>query len=475
MFLTDDLLLNYQRCTRRAFLNVYGNRLLQDPERDFLLKLRQESMRYSIDTISTLTKNYHQLQAPQNDLVQRAKETKILMAQGVDYIYDGVLLVTNSQFSFVANPTLLVKQLGFSRFGSWAYYPLNINFGRRPKKEYKIISTFHSYVLALFQGVLPSTATIILRPYNSYSLDLEYWLPQLQQILQELREILSQEKAPEVFISRQKCSLCRWYSHCYATAKSENHLSLIPGVTPNRYQYLKSLDIKTVESLASNKVSQLEELIGDDITAQLQLQAQSVVNKVALRKSLDVVEYIPNSPVNLYFDIEAEPELNLDYLLGVLVIDSRNRTEKFYSFLAEKPEDEPLIWSQFLDLVNNYPKAPIFHYSNYEQQAIKRLAKLYKTPTIEIKNILYRCIDLHQQTVDSVVLPIENYSLKSVANWLGFTWKIPEARGDQSVCWYDQWLKTGDYTLLENILSYNQDDCWATYYLKEWLAKFLLA
>ena len=72
-------------------------------------------------------------------------------------------------------------------------------------------------------------------------------------------------------------------------------------------------------------------------------------------------------------------------------------------------------------------------------------------------------------------MPIESYSLKSVANWLGFIWKIPQASGDQSVCWYDQWLKTGDYTCLENILIYNQDDCRATYYLKEWLIKFLLA
>ncbi|MDJ0565175.1 MAG: recombinase B, partial [Microcystis sp. M49629_WE12] len=31
MLLTDDLLLDYQRCQRRAFLNLYGNSQEKDP------------------------------------------------------------------------------------------------------------------------------------------------------------------------------------------------------------------------------------------------------------------------------------------------------------------------------------------------------------------------------------------------------------------------------------------------------------
>jgi predicted RecB family nuclease len=472
MLLTDNLLLNYLRCARRAFLNVYGNNSLQDPEADFVLKLRQENLKYGLDVIANLTSVYHEPDLSEPDLLARAKETNLLMSKGVNYIYNGVLLFNNNETTFIGQPTLLIKQIGNSKFGPWNYSPLNIYLGRRPKYEYKILTTFHSYLLTFTQEILPPKSQFILRPYSLYSLNLRDFFPQLQTVLRELITMLKTENEPEVFISRQKCHLCRWYSHCKAIAKSQNHLSLIPGVTPNRYQHLQFLSINTVEALAIDTSPELGELVGNDIANQLRLQARSIVDKTPLRKTNNFEPKIPEAPVNLYFDIEAEPDRNLDYLLGVLVIDNQKKTEEFYPFLAKKPAEEAEIWREFLQLVNKYPEAPIFHYSNYEKETIKRLGQLYQTPIEEREKVLSRCIDLHHQVVNSVILPLENYSLKAISNWLGFTWKIPEARGDQSVYWYDQWLKTGNYVLLEQILSYNQDDCFATYYLKEWLVKF---
>jgi uncharacterized protein len=70
-------------------------------------------------------------------------------------------------------------------------------------------------------------------------------------------------------------------------------------------------------------------------------------------------------------------------------------------------------------------------------------------------------------------LPVESYSLKHLARWLGFEWRDPGITGSQCVCLYDQWLKTGDRSLLDVILRYNEDDCYATYRLKSWLVDFL--
>jgi uncharacterized protein len=473
MILNDSLIFNYIRCSRRGFLSFYGDTSLQEPEHDFLIKLRQENIKYSFDILQTFTSNYYQPQATGNDLVTRAKETESLMSQGVDYIYHGVLLHEHDEITFIGQPTILVKDTGFSQFGAWNYYPINVNLGRRPKSEYKLITAFHAYLLTFIQGILPSKGEIILRPFASYSLNLSLLIPQLNNILGEFNEILRNKIEPEVFISRQKCSLCSWYRHCKAIARSQNHLSLIPGVTPYRYQILQSLNINTLESLALTTSLELQELLGQDITTQLKLQAQSILEQKPIIKSTNFHSKIRDSPIDLYFDIEAEPERNLDYLLGVLIIDHRHNSQTIYSFLAKKINEEKLIWQQFLDLVNRYPEAPIFHYSNYEKETIKRLGNLYQTPFEEIKKVLLRCIDLHEQVVKSVILPVENYSLKTIANWLGFTWKIPEARGDQSVCWYDEWLKTGNNQLLEKIISYNQDDCFATYHLKEWLTQFL--
>ncbi len=497
MLLSENLLLDYKRCQRRAFLNVYGDPRERDPERDFLLKLRQESKNHLQNVLAQFYSVYRQPQAPHQDWEARAKETEALMQQGVECIDQGVLLQSDFQdwglphrdsaladpainferVILLGTPSLLVKIPGRSDFGDWKYLPISVQLGRRPKPEYKIIAAFHAQLLAAIQGVLPETSVIVLRRQNRYPVDLENWLPRMRDVLSECLQTLLVPQEPEVFISRQRCSLCHWYSHCYAIAQSQKHLSLVPGVTPNRYEHLQLLGVETVESLAAACPINMGEAIGVAVASQLKQQAQSLVQNRAILKSNRASGHhqpIPTASVELYFDIEAEPERNLDYLLGVLLVDRQAKTEKFYSFLAEKPEDEGVIWEEFLALISLYADAPIFHFSEYEVETIKRLGKLYKTPRKQIEPLLSRFVDLHQQVILSVTLPVENYSLKSLANWLGFQWRDLGASGEQSVCWYDQWLKTGDRSLLEAILRYNEDDCRATRHLKDWLVEFFL-
>ncbi len=492
MLLTDSLLLDYKRCQRRAFLNLYGDADERTPQRDFLLKLRQESQNHVAAVLTQFYPDYQQPRGREVDFATRAKETEALMQQGVSCIYGGVLLQSQfddwqlnlSQESFkgvaavtlLGTPHLLVKQPGKSRFGDWLYKPVSIQLGRRPKPEYKIVATFHAQLLASIQGVFPPHAEIILRRQNSYEVDLREWLPRLQATLSECVQMVCLQQEPEVFISRQRCSLCHWHNHCYGIAQSQQHLSLVPGVTPSRYQSLQAMGVSTVASLAAASPLNMGEVMGREVALQLQQQAQAIVENRAMRKSqllIDLLREIPTTSVELYFDIEAEPERDLDYLLGILVLDRQTNTEKFYPFLAENPQEEGAIWEQFLSLVTYYETAPIFHFSEYEVETIKRLAKLYNTPRQQINLLLSRFVDLHHYVTHSVTLPVESYSLKSLANWIGFQWREQGSSGDQSVCWYDQWLKTGDRHFLTAILRYNEDDCRATLHLKNWLVEFL--
>jgi uncharacterized protein len=232
-----------------------------------------------------------------------------------------------------------------------------------------------------------------------------------------------------------------------------------------------------MESLALTCPTRTREGMGLEVANQLQLQAQAIIENRAFRKSNGKTAYLsplPRAEIEFYFDIEAEPEQNLDYLLGVLRVDYRVNTQQFYPFLAEKPEDEGRIWQEFLTLVMQDYQAPIFHFSEYEVETIKRLGYLYKTPSSLINQLVSRCFDLHYHVVNSVTFPVESYSLKSLANWIGFQWRDRGVSGDQCVWWYDQWLKTGDRTLLAAILRYNEDDCRATFILKDWLVNFLI-
>ncbi len=507
MLINDHLLLNYKRCHRRTFLEIYGNRQQKDPEKDFLLKLKRENKTHIADVIQKRwlkswehnSFSHQKPQASRRDWQLNTAQTIALMEQGAEYILQGSLSVTFAQWQtgsqgnifldqmqldrdflteiiFTAAPTLLIKQPGKSRFGDWEYIPVNIKLGRRAKPEYKLISAFHAQLLGIIQEKTPARSQLILKEHNDYWVNLDHWLIKMQHAVAECIAMLAQRREPEVFISRQRCSLCSWYSYCYQIAKSENHLSLVPGVTPKRYEYLQDLEVNSLKSLLNVSETHLGEMLGDDVARQLKQQAMAIKSDRALvRSSFDLIntQPIPSGAIEIYFDIEAEPERQIDYLLGVLLVDRATNTEQFYSFLAENPEDEGIIWQQFLDFLALYPDAPIFHYSEYEADTIKRLGRLYNTPKAVTKDLLSRLVDLHEWVMRSAILPVESYSLKALANWIGFYWRENSGSGDQSVCWYDRWLITQDRVLLDLILSYNEDDCRATRYLKDWLLDFL--
>jgi predicted RecB family nuclease len=489
MLLTDELLLNYKRCQRRTFLDIYGSVSDRQVEKEFLAKLRRENRTHVQKILNELDLDYQRVRSEERNWEARVEETETLMQQGVECIYEGVLTANLFDRQFldersifldrvtpIGNPHLLIKQPGKSKFGDWFYFPVSIRLGRRPKTEYKLIAAFHAYLLSYIQQTIPATAGIILRDSQQYRVNLEQWLPKTRQAIADCLKSLTQTKAPEVFISRQRCNLCHWYTYCYEDAKSQQHLSLVPGITPNRYEYLQAKGIVDLNSLATASALDLGEAIGFDIASGITQQAQSLLQDRALLKwnYNATIESIPNnSTFELYFDIEAEPERNLDYLFGVLLVDRQNQTEKFYHFMAEKPEDEEKSWNDFLEFVSLYDRAPIFHFSEYEVDTIQRLANLYGTSWTLTSSILSRCIDLHYLVTNSVALPVESYSLKSLANWLGFQWRDRMASGEQSVCWYDFWLQTGDRAWLYSILRYNEDDCRATFHLKKWLIQFL--
>ncbi len=488
MLLTAELLLQYQRCKRRAFLDTHGDLSQRDSPSDLLLKLQQDKFTHRETVLAEHT--YQQPDYPKGNWDAGAKATLELMQQGAECIHKGVLLATYSEeLTLLSRPDLLIKQPGQSRFGDWVYVTAQIELGKRPKLEYQIVATFHAQALATVQEAQPETAWLLLRRKEAYAVHLAKWMPQMQRTVKDWIQTLESPQAPEVFISRQRCSLCRWFTQCYAIAKSEQHLSLLPGVTPSRYIQLQALNFVSVESLAKASPSELEILEGFDSKSaqQLVLQAQSLVENRPIflpfeedkgtrrqkDKGKDLFLSSSTVGVELYFDIEAEPDLNLDYMLGVLVVDRQAETETFYSLLAERPQDEELIWQQFLELVWQYPQAPIFHFCSYEVDTVKRLAKLYHTPRERVQPIIERFVDVYEQVTQRVALPVESYALKSIARWLDFEWHDPQANGSQCICWYDQWLETGDRTFLDFIQRYNEDDCQATRHVKDWLGNFI--
>ncbi|MDB9528429.1 TM0106 family RecB-like putative nuclease [Oscillatoria sp. CS-180] len=482
-WITDDLLLHYQRCSRRAYLDTHHDSAQADRPSDYLQKIKQDSAEHR----AAVLEDYEPLCRPQyqrGDWRKGAQETIALMSQGVDYIVGGVLLnAVENDLYLVSRPDLLVKQAGWSVWGDWQYAPVDIKLGKKPKLDYQIVATFHAYVLAYSQGNWPHESWLALREGRYHSVDLDQQLSKFGEALEACLADLQSDRAPEVFIAHSRCDLCRWFSHCYETARDTFHLSLLPGVTPARYSHLKTQNLTTVSDLAQAHPTQLAYLpgFGDAVAEKLVHQAQATLYNEAIARTptpplngfVLAPQDLPSAEVELYFDIEAAPDVDVIYLHGVLVVDHRTQTEEFHPLLAETVEDEQTAWEQFLDLVLRYPQAPIYHFCPYEAQTAKKLTQHYGSlPPDDLRRLLARFVDIHWCVTEAVTLPVESYALKHIARWMGFEWRDSDANGAQSICWYNEWLTTGDRAYLNAILRYNEDDCRATYHVKQWLTNF---
>lgn len=482
-WLTSDLLLHYQRCNRRAYLDVHGDRAQAAPPSDYLQKIKQDSAEHR----HLILQDYSPLQKPDypaGDWRRGAQATVALMSEGADYIRGGVLINTvEPDVYLVSCPDLLVKQHGWSFWGDWQYTPIDIKLGKKPKLDYQIVATYHAYLLTQVQGNWPHESWLALREGRYYSVDLDRQLSKMGEVLSACLADLKDQTAPEVFIAHSRCDLCYWFDQCYQSASKTQHLSLLPGVTPARYTHLKALKLTTVAELAAANVAQLTYLpgFGDAVAEKMIHQAQAkLYNRAIARirpakpnRFLLTPQDLPSAEVELYFDIEAAPDFDLVYLNGVLVVDHRTKTEAFHPLLAETIHQERDAWEQFIDLVSQYPQAPIYHFCPYEAQTARKLTQHYGSlSAMDLEKLLARFVDIHWCITEAVTLPVESYALKHIARWIGFDWRDSEANGAQSICWYNEWLATGDRTYLQAILRYNEDDCRATYYVKRWLVNF---
>ncbi len=359
MFLTDEILFDYQRCQRRSFLNLHADSTGLAPKSDWVLQIQSDSQSHRHQVFRSFSPQ--EPIYPRGDMVAAAKATWEMMQQGVELIANGVLLVEGSadlppglpeNVTLVSHPDLLVKQSGESGLGDWYYMPVDVKFSKRPKRVYQIIAAFHAWILQRLQGVL-APAELILRSKGSYVVDVggaqKELLPPMKQLLADCAGMLLSGEAPDVFISRHPCDMCRWFNSCYAVAKETQHLSLLPGVTPNRYQILQQLQLHTVATLAAADAASLSAHLldnchgnpveSDRVAHALILQAQAVLHDrpLPLPDTGDFAEPWGTHNVELYFDIEAEPDRDLTFLHGVLVVDRLAHTETFYPFLAEKP------------------------------------------------------------------------------------------------------------------------------------------
>lgn len=425
-----------------------------------LQKLREDGVLHEKDVIKGLGP-YEEMPS-QGETSVLAAGTLELMRRGADLIYQGTL----SDGDWSGRPDLLRRIAGPSKFGDWMYEAVDIKSARQMSDVHKLQMVFYALLLKKVQGVKPEEGRIINVDDDWLSFTIEDGESDFFEALDQLLATRAGEKPQALFTS--SCKDSPWYGECKREAEEADDIGLLYKIYKSEYRRLREAGYLTLTQMAAADVSVMQEAVkgvSDHRLKRLHLQAQSLHEKKIIR--LEDAN-LPVTEAELFFDIEGDPMIGVEYLHGLLIRQGGQETYK--SFTAEKPGDEGRAWLAFCDFIEAYQGVPIYHYGWYELDAVRRLSAKYGvSPAAAAALDPSNMIDLNRVAQRTTIFPLNFYSLKDLARHLGFRWRASDASGANSVLWFQEWCDKGDRAVLQKITDYNEDDVRATAVLKDWL------
>ncbi len=277
------------------------------------------------------------------------------------------------------------------------------------------------------------------------------------------------------------CKLCHWYTVCTSRLADTNDLTLIPELGRAKRDALRPR-LPTIRALAESSPGDflagkktLFPGIGPATLEKLHARAQLLAAGDEARPYLRESIALPSADLELFFDIEVDPMRDICYLHGFVERRRRNNdTERFVAFFAKEPkaEAERQAFEESWRYLRESQPCVVYYYSKYERTIYRKLREKYPDVCTEDElEALFdpaRVVDLYYDVVlKATEWPTRDFSIKTLAGYLGFAWRDPHPSGAASIEWFHRWVETGDETIRQRILAYNEDDCRATRVLRD--------
>ena len=486
LVISDRLLRSWLRCPRKAWQDLHGDPTQRTWHPQRAIQLGQE----------------------QRCVNRYGTGRGLTMARGAAEAFRGAaviqglrLLAQEERIQLRGRVPLLVRCDARSRLGPWSYMPLLVCTGRFIGREQRLCLAFLGRLLQGFQGRCPPHGLVLSADGGCQQVALDPLQPQLDALLEEMATGLGQPHAPELIAERKRCSICVWRRPCNAHAAASGHLGDVSGVGAGRRRQLIQLQIPTIAELARSDPSWLGQALAQQghpsqadhhnaLAAALVLQARSQESQQVRRRPgpaslsarTSLTARLHQSPGVLFYDIEADPDARENYLHGFLIrtrqdpgspldltSDPTGATPRHHPILCLPQHGDVRCWQRIHRLLRRFPGWPLLHYGETERIELHRLARRAGASAASREDLERRFVDVHQLVRQQWVLPLSSYGLKSVATWLGFRWRHPNAEGARAVLWWRHWRRHGHRHDLRRILDYNQDDCQATRVVAAWL------
>src|SRR6267142_2412343 len=343
--ITPEIVVAYSQCPRKAYL------LLFSPDKgephEYVQILEQQRCTNQERYLSRLQQTHADVQPYSVENLRKGSKVLINAHLQVD--------------GFAADCGVLTRVEGTSTFGKYRYEPSIFVGTHSISKEQQLALSFVGYVLERLQHKSPTSGRIIGMDGKSHTVKLGESSKALRPLLEPLHEWITADSptSPPLVLNKH-CSLCPFQRMCQTQAEQEDNLSLLNGVTARVMRQYEKKGIFTVKQLSflfkPRKPKKRSRKL-PTVTHKVELQALAIREKKIYLQELPTLS---RQPVELFVDMEGVPDKGLYYLIGLLVCQPD--TMEHHAFWADTDQDERHMWQQFLDMVTQYPDAPIYNY-----------------------------------------------------------------------------------------------------------------
>jgi predicted RecB family nuclease len=406
-----------------------------------------------------------------------------------------------------------------SALGAWSYEVYDTKLARQTKAGTILQLAVYSDLLGDLQGLRPAHFHVVtpdpVNPLQRYRLaDYEAYFRQIRwelegQVVHDER-VTASITYPEPV---EHCQVCRWFMHCEAQRRGDDHLSYVAGMSRLHRRELHAHGITTLTELARMPVpltfkpsrgskSTFERLQDQARLQDLSRQTRRPECSLLLPPGLEqgLCRLPEPSEGDVFLDIEGDPfarEGGREYLFGIRAKGARGATGSTLPLLAiaeaadEAAFDYSAHWAfddreeraAFEAVVDRIgerlvadPHMHVYHFGHYEPSALKRLMGRYASREDAIDRLLRaeRFVDLHQVVRHAVRAGVESYSIKQLERLYDFVRDVPlgEAafhRRTLEIALETHAIRAVGDAVRETVERYNRDDCRSTLALREWL------
>ncbi|MBA2380717.1 MAG: TM0106 family RecB-like putative nuclease [Chloroflexi bacterium] len=416
-------------------------------------------------------------------------DTVAAMRRGVDVIYQATLF----DGRWRGHADFLLRVEGGSDLGDWHYEVADTKLARSVKGSALLQVCVYSDRLETVQARRPEHIHVITGDSETHTLRLDDYSAFYRAVKRRFEDrvfgagrLAPRSTYPDPV---DHCRVCAWFPMCMDRRRTDDHPSIVAGMSRAATERLQEGGVPTRRHLAmldpGATVPDLNPRTLDRLRQQARIQVEGEDRHQLLH---ELIEPIPDEPgrglailpepsrLDLFFDIEADPWIEaggLEYLLGL--VEAVDGLPVYRALWGHDRAGEKAAFETLIDLVMDRlardPGMHVYHYAGYEAGAIKRLMQRHGTRVDEVDRLLRGgiLVDLYNVVRQGIRASVESYSIKRIEKFYLPAREGPVTDAGFSVVAYETWLRDGDAQHLADLADYNRDDCVSTWMLRDWL------